>query len=114
MGRKKIVLDILCFESFFNSSIGSKSQTEIFYLHESSLFFFIKNIYSKYLGTKFTKLGNLSYSENILGNRTIYETIQEETKIDIFSFLGSKEFKESLSSYKNWESLNDQKLNYFH
>ena len=113
MGRKKIVLDILCFESFFNSSIGSKSQTEIFYLHESSLFFLIKNIYAKYLGTKFTKLGNLSYSENILGNRTIYETIQEETKRDIFSFLGSKKFKKSLSSYKKEESLNDQKLNYF-
>ena len=113
MGRKKIVLDILCFESFFNSSIGSKSQTEIFYLHESSLFFFIKNIYAKYLGTKFIKLGNLSYSENILGNSTIYETIQEETKRDIFSFLGSQRFKKSLSNYKNEESLNDQKLNYF-
>ena len=113
MGRKKIVLDILCFESFFNSSIGSKSQAEIFYLHESSLFSFIKKFYAKYLGTKFKKLGNLSYSENILGNRTIYETIQEETKEDIFSFLDSKKFKKSLSRCKKKESLNDQKLNYF-
>ena len=113
MGRKKIVLDILCFESFFNSSIGSKSQSEIFYLHESSLFFFIKEFYAKYLGTKFIKLGNLSYSENRLGNKTIYETIQEETKRDIFSFLDSKKFRESLSNCEKEETSNNQKLNYF-
>ena len=113
MGRKKIVLDILCFESFFNSSIGSKSQTEIFYLHESNIFSFIKNIYAKYLGTKFINLGNISYSENRLGNKTIYETIQEETKRDIFSFLKSKEFRRSFSDCNNEAASNDQKMDYF-
>tara|TARA_B100001142_G_scaffold328986_1_gene390672 strand:- start:8445 stop:10490 length:2046 start_codon:yes stop_codon:yes gene_type:complete len=112
MDRKIIVLDILCFESFFNSSIGRKSKSEIFYLHESNLFFFIKNIYSKYFDVKFTNLGNLSYSENRLGSRTIYEAIQEETKRDIFSFLESQPFKKNLSTYIKTELLNDQKLNY--
>ena len=112
MDRKIIVLDILCFESFFNSSIGRKSKSEIFYLHESNLFFFIKNIYSKYFDVKFTNLGNLSYSENRIGSRTIYEAIQEETKRDIFSFLESQPFKKNLSSYIKTDSSNDQKLNY--
>jgi len=113
MDRKKIVLDVLCFESFFKASIGKKLKCEIFYLHESSLFFFVKKFYTKYLGVKFTNLGSLSYSENKLGSRSIYEVIQEETKQDIFSFLESKSFKKNLSTYLEGASFNDQKLNYF-
>ena len=113
MDRKKIVLDVLCFESFFKASIGNKLKCEIFYLHESSLFFFVKKFYTKYFGVKFTNLGNLSYSENRLGSRSIYEAIQEETKRDIFSFLESKSFKKNLSTYLEGVSFNDQKLNYF-
>ena len=110
MKRKKIVLDILCFESFFSSSIGKKKKSDIYYLSESAIFSLVKKFYEKYQDVRFIKIGEYSYSEKSLGNKSLYEVIQEETKKDIFSFINSKEFTKDLAKYKQDESFNKQKF----
>jgi hypothetical protein len=112
MIKKKVVVDILCFESFFKAPISYQYKSEFYFLHEAKIFTILKYFYSTYLGVKFIKIGQSSYSEELFQGRSLYEHIHESVKEDVLFFLKLKNIDTLLSKFIKNNPVNKRKLDY--
>ena len=105
--------DCLCFESFLSAGMKKAISSEWYFTSESKIFLPFRKILSNLLSVSFKRLDYTSYSNTLFANSTLYETIQEETKVTIRELLASDIYSEEIKDFSDDYKLNRDKANHF-
>ncbi len=108
-----IFTDCLCFESFLSVGIIQALNSDWYYTSESKIFLFSKKIFSKYFSVNFKRLDYKSYADIPSGEGSLYEKIQEQTKVSIRELLMFKEIDSKNNQFTEGLKLNKSKLNLY-
>ena len=91
--------DCLCFESFFSVGCFKAFKCDWYFASESKVFSPFRRLLERFFSTNFYSLNFLSYAEKYTGEISVYETIQQETKETLRSFLESNVNSEEILSF---------------
>ena len=105
--------DCLCFESFFSAGLQKAISSEWYFTSESKIFSPFRKILSNLPSVSFKRLDYTSYSNTLFAKSTLYEAIQEETKVTIRELLDSDFYREEIKYFSDDYKLNRNKANHF-
>ena len=84
-----------------------------YFASESKLFFPFRETFLKLAGVNFIRLDYTSYANTNLGQTTLHESIEEETKVKIRELLASDMLFEEIKRFTDDSNLNQDKANHF-